>query len=108
MEAFTELYPALKYVGEYERDDREECKACKGNCGYVGMAGVWACQGFVPKNAPARTNADRIRNMTDKELAAYLSEISLQGRCPCPSNMKHHCADMCVVQWHNWLEKETE
>lgn len=51
MSSIYDNYPALKYVDEVERDNSEECKRCKGNCGYIGMIGEWACHGFVPKEA---------------------------------------------------------
>ena len=75
MESIYDNYPAQKYVDEYERDNSEECKACKGNCSYIGMTGEWACQGFIPKDAVPRTNADRIRAMSDEELAKKISGI---------------------------------
>ena len=51
MSSIYDNYPALKYVDEVERDNSEECKQCKGNCGYIGMIGEWACHGFVPKES---------------------------------------------------------
>lgn len=67
MSNIRDNYPALRYIDEYEKDNSEECKRCKGECGYIGIIGEWACQGFVPM-----TNADRIRSMTDEELLFFL------------------------------------
>lgn len=50
------------------------------------------------------TNADRIRAMTDEELASFLAQTALQ-RCPCPTkNCERFCTD-CVL---NWLKQPTE
>ena len=67
MSNLRDNYPALRYVDQHEKDTSEECRRCKGNCGYIGMVGEWACEGFIPK-----TNSDRIRAMTDEELAEWL------------------------------------
>ena len=74
MSNIRDNYPALRYIDEYEKDNSKECKRCKGECGYIGIIGEWACQGFVPM-----TNADRIRAMSDKELADE------------------------ILRWFNWL-----
>lgn len=39
----------------------------------TGSGLTWPCGAYVPKSV---TNADRIRDMSDEELAAYLAEIS--------------------------------
>ena len=46
------------------------------------------------------TNADRIRNMTDEELAEYTEELH---RCP-----DDVCIHDCVKCNLNWLKKEVE
>ena len=84
MASVLDNYPAVRYVDEAERDRSEECKACKGNCGYIGMVGIWACHGFVPKDAPTRTNAEKIRNMTNDELFEWFTDNcykSVEGSC---------------------------
>lgn len=60
-------YPAVRYVDEYERYTDPLCRRCKGNCGFIGMTGDWACQGFIPK-----TNRDNLNSMSNKELAEWL------------------------------------
>ena len=54
-----------RYLDDYE----EQCKRCKGKCRVEGMSGAIVCNGFVPM-----TNADRIRAMTDMELAIFLRQ----------------------------------
>ena len=51
------------------------------------------------------TNADRIRSMTDEELAAWLSHHSMacvQGKRPCPED----CVGGCEQCWLDWLKQE--
>lgn len=57
---------------------------------------------IVPKPL---TNADRIRSMTDEELAAWLSHHSMacvQGKRPCPED----CVGGCEQCWLDWLKQE--
>lgn len=68
MSSIYDNYPAIRYVDEYDKDTDKDCVRCKGNCGFIGITGQWACRGFVPM-----TNADRIRHMTDEELAWYIA-----------------------------------
>lgn len=103
MESVYDNYPAQKYVDEYEKDNSEECKACKGNCSYIGMTGDWACKGFIPKDAGPRTNADRIRSMTDEELAEWLDHHVSCSRCP----LYEKCISYktCSANLQAWLEE---
>lgn len=55
----------------------------------------------------AQTNADRIRAMTDEELAKMLSEYT---DCIC-GVYKKGCGktqDTCVATWLDWLRKEVK
>ena len=83
----------VKDVGE---DTDEQCVRCKGNCGYIGMTGEWACHGFVPM-----TNADRIRSMTDEELGKWMQ--SHAEWCP-PGD----CCEDCLNCWPKWLKEEAK
>ena len=96
MSNIRDNYPALRYVDEYDRDTSEECKRCKGNCGYIGIIGEWACQGFVPK-----TNADRIRAMSDEELANFLMDVASRGGIQTESG---------IARWTliDWLKQGVE
>lgn len=53
----------------------------------------------IPIN-PVMTNADRIRSMTDEELAEFLSY-----GCPCPTE---NCRPSCVYCIGNWLKQPAE
>lgn len=68
MSSIRDIYPAVRYVDDVDKETDEQCVRCKGNCGFIGITGMWACQGFIPL-----TNADRIRSMTDEELAEWLA-----------------------------------
>ena len=56
-----------------------------------------------------KTNADRIRAMTDEELAKGLAEISDCVACETMFDMKcrcHHEFFSCWQAWLDWLKKE--
>jgi len=62
------------------------------------------CSGYTPA-----TNADRIRAMTDEELAELLSNISgcdeceeLHGMMMCERTPEKHCNEC----WLDWLKRE--
>ena len=102
MSGILDNYPAERYFDEFEKDEREECKRCKGNCGYIGMIGVWACHGFIPK-----TNADRIRSMTNEELAEFL--LRKEHHCP-GGSISNNCVghETCEGCWLDWLKQEAK
>ncbi len=51
------------------------------------------------------TNGDRIRAMTDEELAEYLCSFSFEQTCPPPYDTP--CVfDSCEPCWSNWLKQE--
>ena len=61
------------------------------------------CTSLKPK-----TNADRIRSMTDEELAEFLH---LTNDCCCDYVMKRRCPDFdkCGVEcWLDWLKEEVK
>lgn len=83
-----------------------------GKCGMLNHAGfcmLTACRfpqvntdlGFTPP--PKRTNADRIRGMTDEELAAWIA-----GRKEtCPPIKFYGCSfKTCVDCWLDWMRQE--
>lgn len=63
--------------------------------------------GFIPDDDTApehpQTNADRIRSMSDEELADYFSELSCW-----PNANKDACMGManCDKCWLSWLKQE--
>lgn len=50
------------------------------------------------------TNADRIRRMSDEELAEWIFEHT--DCIACPQNKD--CDDLCAEHWLEWLKKEVE
>lgn len=54
-----------------------------------------------------KTNADRIRSMSDEDLAEWIA-----GRYPdCPPGVTPAplgCDDVCAECWLEWLKKETD
>ena len=53
-----------------------------------------------------KTNADRIRAMTDEELAEYICKVQYREGDVCPPT--HNCAvdKACVKCWLDWLKEE--
>ncbi len=53
---------------------------------------------------PPKTNADRIRSMTDEELAEWLP--FQMGAC----NMNEKCGNDCTCDacWFDWLKREVD
>ena len=62
------------------------CKDCGQDCQQIGCDIEVNCTGYVKK---PKTNADRIRSMTDEELAEYLFERG---------NGDEYCYGICVHQ----------
>lgn len=70
---------------------------------------VYECWGKCPYKKPKQTNAERIRSMTDEELAEFLDIVEQDGissqvpNIPCMScNEKTECASC----WKDWLQAE--
>lgn len=61
---------------------------------------------YCPQATPPKTNADRIRNMTDEELGKLLNEF---GHCPL-SRIEDDCRsfDRCRDCWIDWLKEEVK
>ena len=58
-----------------------------------------------------QTNADRIRSMSDEELAELLDDICTNGILAIDSNMPCDCCTEkteCKDCWKEWLRSETE
>ena len=57
-----------------------------------------------------QTNADRLRSMSDKELAERLATVPMSYEEVCPNPMPKECkgGDMetCIQCWLDWLRKE--
>ena len=62
-------------------------------------------KGTNPFEKAKQTNADRIRSMTDEELAKFLCEASICKPTYCPAY------DYCINQkksMYEWLQKDSE
>lgn len=57
-----------------------------------------------------QTNADRIRSMTDEELAEFLSDNTNCDCCNIQCKDKLNCPSMssCLYRWFEWLQKDSE
>ena len=61
---------------------------------------------YCPQATPPKTNADRIRSMTDEELGKLLNEF---GHCPL-SRIEDECRsfDRCRDCWIDWVKEEVK
>ena len=79
-----------------------DCRTCKTDC--VRADGNYGYT-FCDKCAhPPITNADRIRSMSDDELAKILGDKCI---CPPTSECEKLCGD-CYVCWMEWLRHPAE
>ena len=58
------------------------------------------------------TNADRIRSMSDEELAEFIVGLNDHclagiGLCDCSKENKH-CSEICESKTRKWLQSEVE
>lgn len=74
----------------------QDCNECR-------MCGNW-------KGGKKMTNADRIRNMTNEELADFISENSKCDYCSVQCDDKPNMLTMssCYCRWLEWLESECD
>lgn len=56
---------------------------------------------------PIRTYADRIRAMTDEELALFASQTAACGNCPAVDE-EVFCQEACKNEWLKWLKQEND
>ena len=59
--------------------------------------------GYCPADCKPKTNADRIRAMTDEELAQMFWETA---SCELCKLKKQYCSDDCKGTWLDWLKEE--
>ena len=52
------------------------------------------------------SNADRIRAMTDEELAEYMGDVQTWGGCP--NHGARNCTENCADCWLDWLKQEAK
>lgn len=84
------------------------CESCKNNsCGYA-SEDVIRCGDF--EENLVQTNADRIRAMSDEELAVFLADEIPHGDCYgceflCWKISKGNFANSCQNAWYGWLKQ---
>jgi hypothetical protein len=103
MSSIRDIYPAVRYVDDVDKETDEQCVRCKGNCGFIGITGMWACQGFIPL-----TNADRIRSMTDEELAMFFQHIADCETCFVYKNECGREGYPCNQRFLEWLKSPAD
>lgn len=84
-----------------------KCKTCKAPCVWRGTNGPehgTCLVGYVPI-----TNGDKIRQMSDEELAAWFG--ASESFCPpgCyETNDCDACPEICTGHWMAWLKQEAK
>ena len=87
-----------------------KCKECVryNTCGTREVFGSISCNdGFILKK---QTNADKIRSMTDDELAEFLSDNTNCDCCniQCSDKSKYPSMSSCLFRFKDWLKREVE
>lgn len=78
-----------------------------GKCKKYGGDGVVSYCVLGPCSDERKSNADRIRNMTDEELANWI--INIDTDHPCPPDGSCACMNNnCMNGWLDWLKQEAE
>ena len=90
------------------------CKNAR-TCGHT-LCFELACKNYVPKEKAEQTNADRIRAMSDEELAGHLHKIGWDCHL-CSEHMRldnepllrgERCDEKCVKHCLDWLKQPAE
>ena len=83
----------------------KHCRICHNtSCSNHGKNISFLGDGWKCNYIPVPTNADRIRGLTDEELAKEF----IRHIC-CPPMKRRHCPDMpCCECWLNWLQQPVE
>ena len=86
----------------------KDCDNCKHSETWAYAVPCSNCYGASNWEEIKQTNADRIRSMTDEELAELLPGKSAWN-CPPNTKEKGGCrASGCVSCWLDWLKQEAE
>ena len=81
----------------------EICNRCKYKTTCSASSESDFCLNYEPRPL---TNADRIRAMTDEELAKLLCVMNIDD---CPDKAHElHCMDKCYECWLDWLRQEAD
>ena len=89
--------------------EHEKCATCKRSS----KADGWVvCANCIHNNSrkdryEPLTNADRIRNMTDEELAERLSRMAHCLYCPVKCGI-FYTEEECKAKWLSWLRSQVE
>lgn len=87
----------------------ELCTSCKHRIAPGGWAACDGCihdEGLKDRYEPM-TNADRIRNMTDEEMAERISRMAHCVYCPVKCGI--FCTEEeCKAKWLSWLRSPVE
>ena len=76
------------------------CKYCKTDCALKGEDCTKDCNGYI-----AMTNADRIRSMSDEELAKFIvDEVCLY----CQTYRTEECYNKCISAQAEWFKQPAE
>ena len=94
--------------------------AYRTNAGYCGMTGGYdSCQYIkyleklekektnVKPYAGKRTNADKLRAMSDEKLAEWMAAHN-ERSAVCPNFGAHGCQASCIQCWLDWLREEAQ
>lgn len=74
-------------------------------CVYCGGRRVYCdgkCYKCVNTNSTTSTNADRIRTMTDADLAIFISEVKIDGL------LRKFELPTSAIDWLEWLKQEAQ
>lgn len=93
--------------------EHDGCKLCKyENCSMESKECIGCKQNAVDKYT-RMTNADRIRSMSDEELAEFIKGLSEHclagiGECDCSGVNTQPCYEVCGKMARKWLQSEVE
>ena len=80
------------------------CKSCKADCVNRGLDyQLKQCKGYF-----AGTNADKVRAMTDEELAKFIPNWSYTNACKCGEVYFVDCNNECEGCVAEWLRQPAE
>ena len=66
--------------------------------------------GYCQQATPPQTNADRLRAMSDEELAEWMATVPMSYEDVCPNPIPKECnggdRETCIQCWLDWLRQE--
>ena len=88
----------------------QNCSGCKhlnerGYCEFTACIIPCSVRATIPEVKP-QTNADRIRSMTDEEMAEWMAKYCERKTVFCPNFGAHDCQESCEQCWLDWLRTE--